>query len=248
VLMRKDKLADLLATTLKDLPKGQFEVMWDSQNYEFCQIYQEAQTADRRRHVDPAERDSRPQRTCPLPPALRHRPARCRSEPAHDRRAVDADRHRLLVGRCGNPPQQELHEGVHQPARIPAYRTHVGLGGTDRGARLADADFGDRQAVSRTAFRTTSTSSTTAAPRAASTARPSATRAAPPAPSSPASTPRPNRSGVTTPTSTRRWTTACFAGSARPFAARASARHRWRSSPAPTRWVRPSSCTRTTTS
>lgn len=36
-----DKLADLLATTLKDLPKGQFEVMWDSQSYEFCQIYQE---------------------------------------------------------------------------------------------------------------------------------------------------------------------------------------------------------------
>jgi hypothetical protein len=36
-----DKLADLLATTLKDLPKGQFEVMWDSQNYKFCQIYQE---------------------------------------------------------------------------------------------------------------------------------------------------------------------------------------------------------------
>ena len=33
-------LSDLLATTLKDLPKGQFEVMWDSQNYEFCQIYQ----------------------------------------------------------------------------------------------------------------------------------------------------------------------------------------------------------------
>jgi len=34
-------LADLIATTLRDLPKGQFEVMWDSQNYEFCQIYQE---------------------------------------------------------------------------------------------------------------------------------------------------------------------------------------------------------------
>lgn len=34
-------LADLLATTLKDLPKGQFEIMWDSQRYEFCQIYQE---------------------------------------------------------------------------------------------------------------------------------------------------------------------------------------------------------------
>jgi hypothetical protein len=34
-------LADLIATTLRDLPKGQFEVMWDSQNYELCQIYQE---------------------------------------------------------------------------------------------------------------------------------------------------------------------------------------------------------------
>jgi len=33
-------LADLIKTTLDDLPKGQFEVMWDSQNYEFCQIYQ----------------------------------------------------------------------------------------------------------------------------------------------------------------------------------------------------------------
>ena len=40
-------LADLLATTLKDLPKGQFEVMWDSQNYEFCQIY-----AAHRRTID----------------------------------------------------------------------------------------------------------------------------------------------------------------------------------------------------
>jgi hypothetical protein len=38
-------LADLLATTLKDLPKGQFEVMWDSQNYKFCQIYQEHRRA-----------------------------------------------------------------------------------------------------------------------------------------------------------------------------------------------------------
>lgn len=41
------QLADLLATTLKDLPKGQFEVMWDSQNYKFCQIYQ-----DHRRAID----------------------------------------------------------------------------------------------------------------------------------------------------------------------------------------------------
>lgn len=34
-------LVDLLATTLKDLPKGEFEVMWDSQRFEFCQIYAE---------------------------------------------------------------------------------------------------------------------------------------------------------------------------------------------------------------
>jgi hypothetical protein len=36
-----DALLDLVATTLKDLPKGQFEVMWDSQNFEFCNIYQQ---------------------------------------------------------------------------------------------------------------------------------------------------------------------------------------------------------------
>lgn len=35
-----DELSDLLQTTLKDLPKDTFEVMWDSQQYEFCQIYQ----------------------------------------------------------------------------------------------------------------------------------------------------------------------------------------------------------------
>lgn len=33
-------LADLIQTTLRDLPKGQFEVAWDSQNFEFCNIYQ----------------------------------------------------------------------------------------------------------------------------------------------------------------------------------------------------------------
>jgi len=38
-------LADLIATTLRDLPKDQFEVMWDSQDYEFCQIYQEHKRA-----------------------------------------------------------------------------------------------------------------------------------------------------------------------------------------------------------
>jgi len=35
-------LADLIATTLKDLPQSQFEVMWDDNNYEFCKIYQES--------------------------------------------------------------------------------------------------------------------------------------------------------------------------------------------------------------
>ena len=40
-------LADLIATTLKDLPKGEFEVMWDSQHYEFNQIYQK-----HRRRID----------------------------------------------------------------------------------------------------------------------------------------------------------------------------------------------------
>lgn len=33
-------LADLIATTLADLPKQQFEVEWTNQNYEFCRIYQ----------------------------------------------------------------------------------------------------------------------------------------------------------------------------------------------------------------
>lgn len=36
-----DALADLIATTLKDLPKQTFEVAWDNQDYEFCRIYQE---------------------------------------------------------------------------------------------------------------------------------------------------------------------------------------------------------------
>jgi hypothetical protein len=36
-----DKLIDLVATTLKDLPKQTFEVAWTNQNYEFCRIYQE---------------------------------------------------------------------------------------------------------------------------------------------------------------------------------------------------------------
>jgi hypothetical protein len=42
-----DALLDLVATTLKDLPKGQFEVMWTHQNYEFAQIYNE-----QRRQID----------------------------------------------------------------------------------------------------------------------------------------------------------------------------------------------------
>ena len=42
-----DALLDLIATTLKDLPKNQFEVMWDSQDYEFCRIYQQS-----RRKID----------------------------------------------------------------------------------------------------------------------------------------------------------------------------------------------------
>lgn len=37
-----DKLLDLIATTLKDLPKQTFEVAWTNQNYEFCRIYQES--------------------------------------------------------------------------------------------------------------------------------------------------------------------------------------------------------------
>jgi len=33
-------LADLLASTLEDLPKQEFEVTWDNPDYEFCRIYQ----------------------------------------------------------------------------------------------------------------------------------------------------------------------------------------------------------------
>lgn len=35
-----DQLADLIQTTLHDLPKQYFEVMWDNEDYEFCRIYQ----------------------------------------------------------------------------------------------------------------------------------------------------------------------------------------------------------------
>jgi hypothetical protein len=33
-------LADLIATTLNDLPNLEFDVQWDNQDYEFCRIYQ----------------------------------------------------------------------------------------------------------------------------------------------------------------------------------------------------------------
>jgi len=42
-----DQLADLIATTLADLPQGEYEVMWDDQNYEFAEIYHES-----RRQID----------------------------------------------------------------------------------------------------------------------------------------------------------------------------------------------------
>lgn len=45
--VNNDQLLDLIATTLQDLPKGQFEIAWDSQDFEFCRIYQES-----RRKID----------------------------------------------------------------------------------------------------------------------------------------------------------------------------------------------------
>lgn len=36
-----DALLDLINTTLKDLPEGQFEVAWDNPDYEFCRIYEQ---------------------------------------------------------------------------------------------------------------------------------------------------------------------------------------------------------------
>ena len=38
--IKGSQLKDLIATTLEDLPKQYFEVMWDNQDYEFCRIYQ----------------------------------------------------------------------------------------------------------------------------------------------------------------------------------------------------------------
>lgn len=35
-----EALADLLSTTLEDLPNDEYEIMWDSHQFEFCQIYQ----------------------------------------------------------------------------------------------------------------------------------------------------------------------------------------------------------------
>jgi hypothetical protein len=40
-----DALADVIKTTLDDLPKGQYEVMWDEQWYEFCGVYNESRRA-----------------------------------------------------------------------------------------------------------------------------------------------------------------------------------------------------------
>lgn len=37
----QDELKDLLCLTLNDLPKQEFEVLWDNQDYEGCRIYQE---------------------------------------------------------------------------------------------------------------------------------------------------------------------------------------------------------------
>ena len=38
--VKNSALADLIAITLNDLPKQEFEVMWTNQDYEFCRIYQ----------------------------------------------------------------------------------------------------------------------------------------------------------------------------------------------------------------
>jgi len=38
--VKNSQLADLLQTTLENLPNQEFEVMWDNPEYEFCRIYQ----------------------------------------------------------------------------------------------------------------------------------------------------------------------------------------------------------------
>lgn len=42
--VKNSQLADLLQTTLEDLPSQEFEVMWDNPEYEFCRIYQSERT------------------------------------------------------------------------------------------------------------------------------------------------------------------------------------------------------------
>lgn len=42
--VKNSALADLIQTTLEDLPKQEFEVMWDNTEYEFCRIYQKERT------------------------------------------------------------------------------------------------------------------------------------------------------------------------------------------------------------
>lgn len=45
--VKNEELLDLLQTTLEDMPKQEFEVMWDNPDYEFCRIYQkEAMSVD----------------------------------------------------------------------------------------------------------------------------------------------------------------------------------------------------------
>ena len=42
--VKGSQLADLIMTTLDDLPKNYFDVTWDRQDYEFCRIYQTERT------------------------------------------------------------------------------------------------------------------------------------------------------------------------------------------------------------
>ena len=39
--VKNSDLADMITLTLNDLPKQEFEVAWDNQDYEFCRIYQQ---------------------------------------------------------------------------------------------------------------------------------------------------------------------------------------------------------------
>ena len=38
--VKQQDLVDLIAVTLNNLPKQEFEVQWDNQDYEFCRIFQ----------------------------------------------------------------------------------------------------------------------------------------------------------------------------------------------------------------